>query len=132
MVGDAQHRVALAAMAEGFVGVRRRRPGDGVGVGLLILLGGLGLASLHLPVKVVLVPGDLALAHPERFDLYGMLRPLVGGAALLLLGAAHEEGAAGDGHHLEGNLGPGDFLDVALVLQRVNLGTGLCPRVGRG
>ena len=59
-------------MAERLVGVGRRRPGDGVGQ---LVVGGstfsvrsalLVHASCH--AQVVLVPGHLALAHPERLD----------------------------------------------------------------
>ena len=76
-------RLAVAAEAEGLVGVGRGRPGHGVGLLLgLRLLGQVDvLPLLLLQVEregelVVFVPGHLVLAHPERRDLDGMLRAL--------------------------------------------------------
>src|SRR5262249_55790973 len=120
VVGHAQGGLPLVAQAEGRVGVGGRRPGDDVG-GLVLLGPAAVLGGLLLPPGVVLVPGDLALAHPERPDRDGVLGALVVAAALLVLGAAHQEGAAGDGHHVELDLGAGDQLAVALVCERVHL-----------
>ena len=72
-------------------------------------------AGILLPAQVVLVPGHLALAHPQRTHLNGMLRPLVLVASLLVLGAAHEVGAARHRHHVEGDVAVGNLLGVALL-----------------
>src|SRR5262249_21643626 len=126
VMGDAQHGIALAAVAERLVGVRRRRAGDGVAL-LVRLLGNvrprrrLALRKSLRPVPVVLVPAHLELAHPERLDLDRMLRSLIGVAALLAFRTAHEELAARDRQHLEADL-VGELLDVGLVLGLVNAG----------
>ena len=43
-----------------------------------------------------------------------MLRALIGAAAGLAVGAAHQEGAARDGHHVEFHFGTGDGFGVVL------------------
>ncbi len=53
---------------------------------------------------LVLVPGDFALAHPERLDRDLDLRAFVVLAALLRGRAAHLERAARDRHHVEREL----------------------------
>ena len=64
-------RMAFAGVAERLVGVRLGRAGDDVGIALVrdrVLLGRLGQV-LVLPIKVVHVPGGLALLHPEGGEL---------------------------------------------------------------
>ncbi len=135
VVGDADDRLAVAAEAEGLVGVGRGRAGDGVGLllglglpGEVDLLPGLLLQVEREGEQVVFLPGDLALAHPERGDLDGVLRALVLAALLLARRAAHGEGAAGDRQHLELHVGPRDRLDIRR--HRGRLGGGLLGRRG--
>src|SRR5262249_14340913 len=93
----------------------RRRPGHGVGV-----LGGFRLLVLFLPwsaapVEIEFVPRDFVLAHPDRPNLHGMLRPLLVLALLLAGRAAHDEFTARDGYHVERNLGPRNNLGIGFV-----------------
>ena len=121
MVGDADDRLPLAAEPEGLVGVGGCRPGHGVGRFLGVGLRGEVdlLALLPLDVHrerelVVLVPGHLVLAHPERGDLDLVLRALVVLPLRLGFGAPHRELAGRDRDHLEFQVGAGDRLGIRL------------------
>ena len=67
---------------------------------------------------LVLVPGHFAFAHPERLDLDLVLRSFVVLAAGFAVGAAHQELAAGDRHHVERDVAIGDHVGVGLHLGR--------------
>ena len=123
-MGDADHRLPLAAEAEGLVGVGGRGTGHRVGLLLGLRLAGQvhAVTLLLLEVEgegelVVLVPGHLVLAHPERSDLDRVLGAFVLVPLGLVGGRAHHELATGDRHHLELDLGARDGLDVRLHLR---------------
>ena len=61
---------------------------------------------------VVLGPGDFVLADPERLDFHADLRAFVVGAVGFARRAAHQKLAAGNGHHLERDVGAGNRLRV--------------------
>ena len=67
---------------------------------------------VHGHERLVLAPGDFALAHPERLDFDAHLRAFVVVALGLARRAAHEELAAGDGNHLERDVGAGNLFRV--------------------
>ena len=120
-MGDADHRLAAPAEAEGLVGVGRRRPGHGVG--LLLPVGLLGrVDALHVssssgrarrqtvrirPRSPPWLPSRTARSGRD----VGALRPC---RAWPRRGASHHEGAAGDRHHLKLDVGAGDGFDVGL------------------
>ena len=90
MVGHADRRVAPRAEPECHVRIGLGRAGHGVGgpigLGLLGQVDAFPLLALDVlaeGVFVELVPGDLALAHPEWGDLGREGRPLVGLPLLL-------------------------------------------------
>src|SRR5262249_48033843 len=61
--------------------------------------------------------GDLALAHPEGTDGHEVLRTLVCRSAGFAVRAAHDKGAARNGHHVELHRGTGYGFRVGLEFE---------------
>src|SRR5579875_815766 len=116
MPSDAEHRMPLAPFFESLVGVRGCRSGDGVGVLGIFRFLIFFLSWFGTPVEIKLVPRYFIFAHPERTDKDGMLRPFVVFAAWFRRRAAHEEFAAGNGHHIKLDLCAGDSFGVRLMV----------------
>ena len=132
MVRDAHDRMALAAVAEGLVGVGRRRPGDGVGgpwflrllVVLCSCLPGWSLQNMSYSSQVT---SHLPIQKGRIADR--VLRPFVVPAALLAFRAAHQEGAAGDGDHVELTLVPG-MVSVYALCRAGSIASAVAARLG--
>ncbi len=136
VMGDSQGGIIVVSVGESLVGIGGSRAGDGV-TELFRLFADVGpgwrlaLGETLGPVPIVFVPLHFELAHPEGLDGDRVLRPLVGSAALFLLRAAHHECAAGNRHHLEGDLVVDLFL-VRFVFGLLNLGIFASRLAGHG
>ena len=79
--------------------------------------------------NVVLVPGDFALAHPERGDLDFVLRRFVVSAARFAVRTSHQVLAARDWDHVERDVGACQHL---CIFFHFSGGLGFGIRIGNG